>query len=32
MEIKRDWMQYGDYYEESGYLAMRKILDKKTVP
>ncbi|WP_040978142.1 LacI family DNA-binding transcriptional regulator [Oceanobacillus jeddahense] len=32
MEIEPNWMQYGDYYEESGYLAMRKILDQPTHP
>lgn len=32
MEINKDWMQYGDFYEESGYLAMKKLLNKKPYP
>src|SRR5690625_40666 len=32
MEINEDWMQYGDFYEESGYVAMKKILQKKPYP
>lgn len=32
MDIKENWMQYGDFYEESGYLAMNKIMKKKPYP
>lgn len=32
MEINEKWMQYGDYYEESGYRAMKKMLETKPYP
>ncbi|OCA83400.1 LacI family transcriptional regulator [Pradoshia sp. D12] len=32
LEICEDWIQYGDFHEESGYAAMKKILCSKTLP
>ncbi|WP_139891831.1 LacI family DNA-binding transcriptional regulator [Bacillus sp. D386] len=32
LEICEDWIQYGDFHEESGYAAMKKILRSKTLP
>ncbi|MEL3958870.1 LacI family DNA-binding transcriptional regulator [Caldifermentibacillus hisashii] len=32
MQINENWIQYGDYFEESGYIAMKKILASKPYP
>lgn len=32
LELQEDWIQYGDFHEESGYTAMKKILEKKDYP
>lgn len=32
LEIKEQWIQYGDYYEDSGYAAMKKILEAPERP
>ncbi len=32
LEINKDWVQYGDFHEESGYEAMKRILQSKTYP
>ncbi len=32
LEINEDWIQYGDFHEESGYVAMKKILHSETLP
>ncbi|MBU7594330.1 LacI family DNA-binding transcriptional regulator [Metabacillus halosaccharovorans] len=32
MEIHQEWFQYGDFHEESGYQAMKKILETKPYP
>ena len=32
LEICEDWIQYGDFHEESGYVAMKKILQIKKLP
>src|SRR5699024_2570804 len=32
MSWKQDWIQYGDYFESSGYLAMKRILASNDYP
>ncbi|WP_226527931.1 LacI family DNA-binding transcriptional regulator [Metabacillus niabensis] len=32
LEINPNWVQYGDFHEESGYNAMKKILETKPYP
>lgn len=32
LEIQQEWFQYGDFHEESGYQAMKKILETKAYP
>lgn len=32
ISIREEWMQSGDFYEESGYLAMKRILDQPSSP
>lgn len=32
LEIREEWIQYGDYHEESGYIAMKRILELKDYP
>lgn len=32
MKIRDGWVQYGDYFEDSGYEAMKHILDSETLP
>lgn len=32
LDVREEWIQYGDFHEESGYLAMKKILAKKPYP
>jgi LacI family transcriptional regulator len=32
LEVRDEWIQYGDFHEESGYIAMKKILDSKQYP
>lgn len=32
LEIQQEWFQYGDFHEESGYQAMKKILETKPYP
>ena len=32
LEICEDWIQYGDFHEESGYVAMNQILQSQTLP
>ncbi|MDQ0230782.1 LacI family DNA-binding transcriptional regulator [Metabacillus malikii] len=32
LEIRDEWIQHGDYFEESGYEAMKRILDTKMYP
>lgn len=32
LEIHQEWFQYGDFHEESGYHAMKKILETKSYP
>ena len=32
LEIRDEWMQYGDFHEESGYAAMKQILQSKELP
>lgn len=32
LEIRDEWVQYGDYQEESGYIAMKKMLELKEYP
>lgn len=32
MKIREEWIQYGDYFEESGYLAMKSILSASPYP
>ena len=32
LEICEDWIQYGDFHEESGYVAMKRILQRKELP
>ncbi|MDY0409328.1 LacI family DNA-binding transcriptional regulator [Virgibacillus soli] len=32
MLTKDDWLQHGDYFEESGYQAMNRILEKSPLP
>ncbi|WP_026907118.1 LacI family DNA-binding transcriptional regulator [Paucisalibacillus globulus] len=32
LEIKNEWIEYGDYQEESGYFAMKRILERKEYP
>ncbi|PQD95984.1 LacI family transcriptional regulator [Pradoshia eiseniae] len=32
LEVCEDWIQYGDFHEESGYMAMKKILQSKELP
>lgn len=32
MEVKEEWVEYGDYFDQSGYACMRRILKKKARP
>lgn len=32
LEVREDWIQYGDFKEESGYVAMKKMLDSNDYP
>ncbi|CAM4102422.1 LacI family DNA-binding transcriptional regulator [Lederbergia lenta] len=32
LEVREEWIQYGDFYEKSGYDAMKKILEKRPYP
>jgi LacI family transcriptional regulator len=32
LEIREDWIQYGDYHEDSGYECMKRILEGKRKP
>ena len=32
MEVCEEWIQYGDFHEESGYVAMKQILQSKVLP
>ncbi len=32
LDVKTEWMYYGDFHEESGYVAMKKIFENKTLP
>lgn len=32
LEIEEEWIQYGDFHEESGYKAMKQILQTKSYP
>ncbi|KMY44348.1 transcriptional regulator [Bacillus sp. FJAT-27916] len=32
LEICEDWIQYGDFHEESGYVAMKRILQSNQLP
>ncbi|WP_099159056.1 LacI family DNA-binding transcriptional regulator [Virgibacillus ndiopensis] len=32
MNTKDEWIQYGDYFEESGYKAMNNILESSSIP
>lgn len=32
LEVNKKWVQYGDFHEESGYLAMKRILENKPYP
>ncbi|MCH1624311.1 LacI family DNA-binding transcriptional regulator [Ferdinandcohnia quinoae] len=32
LEVKEEWIQYGDFHEESGYRAMKQILKAKSYP
>ena len=32
LEICEDWIQYGDFHEESGYVAMKRILQSESLP
>jgi LacI family transcriptional regulator len=32
LEIHQEWFQYGDFHEESGYQAMKRILETKPYP
>lgn len=32
LEVKKEWMAYGDFHEESGYRAMQRILENKPYP
>jgi len=32
LEISEDWIQYGDFHEESGYVAMKRMLELKDYP
>lgn len=32
LEIKDEWVQFGDFQEESGYLAMKRMLELEDVP
>ncbi len=32
LHVKEEWVQYGDFHEESGYVAMKKILEATTLP
>ncbi len=32
LEVREAWIEYGDYYEESGYIAMKKILEAPEHP
>lgn len=32
MTVREDWIAFGDYFEESGYLAMRQILNSPQLP
>ncbi|MBS4205684.1 LacI family DNA-binding transcriptional regulator [Lederbergia citrea] len=32
LELNKDWIQYGDFHEESGYAAMKQILQKEPYP
>lgn len=32
LEVKQEWVKYGDYYENSGYAAMKEILESPVHP
>lgn len=32
LELRDDWIQYGDFQEESGYLSMKRMLELDNVP
>nr|WP_263324763.1 LacI family DNA-binding transcriptional regulator [Neobacillus sp. Marseille-Q6967] len=32
LEIKDEWLEYGDFHEESGYQAMKRLLERKPLP
>ena len=32
LELQDEWIQYGDFHEESGYIAMKKILQCQELP
>ncbi|OES46640.1 LacI family DNA-binding transcriptional regulator [Domibacillus iocasae] len=32
LKVNQDWIQYGDFHEESGYAAMKRILEQKNYP
>ena len=32
LEVCEDWIQYGDFHEESGYVAMKRILQSENLP
>lgn len=32
LEVREEWVEYGDYYEDSGYTAMKKILQAPVRP
>lgn len=32
LDINKEWVEYGDFHEESGYIAMKKILEKPALP
>lgn len=32
MQVREEWMQYGDYFEDSGYEAMKQILSSEVLP
>lgn len=32
LEVEKDWVKYGDYYEDSGYSAMKEILEAPLYP
>ncbi len=32
LEFREEWIQYGDFHEESGYVAMKRILEMREIP